>query len=109
MRQEPWKSWLGSIATKESARDCIEWGGEPLRVGIGNGSLCETRIRTGVGIPQVTAITDVCSVADHHSIPIIADGGCRYVGDVAKSLALGASSVMVGSLFAGTKETRVKL
>ena len=96
---------VGSIATKESARDCIEWGADALRVGIGNGSLCETRIRTGVGIPQVTAITDVCSVADHHSIPIIADGGCRYVGDVAKSLALGASSVMVGSLFAGTKET----
>ena len=96
---------VGSIATKESARDCIEWGADALRVGIGNGSLCETRIRTGVGIPQVTAITDVHSVADNHSIPIIADGGCRYVGDVAKSLALGASSVMVGSLFAGTKET----
>ena len=96
---------VGSIATKESARDCIEWGADALRVGIGNGSLCETRIRTGVGIPQVTAITDVYSVADNDSIPIIADGGCRYVGDVAKSLALGASSVMVGSLFAGTKET----
>ena len=96
---------VGSIATKESARDCIEWGADALRVGIGNGSLCETRIRTGVGIPQVTAIADVHSVADNHSIPIIADGGCRYVGDVAKSLALGASSVMVGSLFAGTKET----
>jgi len=96
---------VGSIATKESARDCIEWGADALRVGIGNGSLCETRIRTGVGIPQVTALTDVHSVADTHSIPIIADGGCRYVGDVAKSLALGASSVMVGSLFAGTKET----
>ena len=96
---------VGSIATKESARDCIEWGASALRVGIGNGSLCETRIRTGVGIPQVTAITDVHSVSDNAGIPIIADGGCRYVGDVAKSLALGASSVMVGSLFAGTKET----
>ena len=83
---------VGSIATKESARDCIEWGADALRVGIGNGSLCETRIRIPCRNIQVTAITDVCSVAlikINHSIPIIADGGCRYVGDVAKSLALG--------------------
>ena len=95
----------GSIATKRAAVDLIEWGADALRVGIGNGSLCETRIRTGVGVPQVSALIDVCSVADNHSIPVIDDGGIRYVGDVAKSLGLGASSVMVGSLFSGTKET----
>jgi len=95
----------GSIATKRAANDLIEWGADALRVGVGNGSLCETRIRTGVGVPQVSALIDVCSVADNHSIPVIADGGIRYVGDVAKSLGLGASSVMVGSLLSGTKET----
>ena len=95
----------GSIATKAAAKHLIEWGADALRVGIGNGSLCETRIRTGVGVPQVSALIDVCSVADNHSVPVIADGGIRYVGDVAKSLGLGASSVMVGSLFSGTKET----
>ena len=84
----------GSIATKRAAEHLIEWGADALRVGIGNGSLCETRIRTGVGVPQVSALIDVCSV-----------GGIRYVGDVAKSLGLGADSVMVGSLLSGTKET----
>ena len=95
----------GSIATKESATHLIEWGADALRVGIGNGSLCETRIRTGVGVPQVSALIDVCSVANDNSVPVISDGGVRYVGDVAKSLGLGADSVMVGSLLSGTKET----
>jgi IMP dehydrogenase/GMP reductase len=95
----------GSIATKRAAEYLIDWGADALRVGIGNGSLCETRIRTGVGVPQFSALVDVCSVSDNYSIPCIADGGVRYVGDVAKSLGAGADSVMVGSLLSGTKET----
>ena len=95
----------GSIATKTAAKHLIEWGADALRVGIGNGSLCETRIRTCVGLPQVSALIDVCSVANDNSVPVISDGGCRNVGDVAKSLGLGADSVMVGSLLSGTKET----
>ena len=95
----------GSIATKRAAKDLCDWGYDSIRVGIGNGSLCETRIRTGVGVPQFTALVDVCSVADNAGVPVIADGGCRYVGDVAKSLGVGADSVMLGSLLSGTKET----
>ena len=95
----------GSIATKRAAKDLCDWGYDSIRVGIGNGSLCETRIRTGVGVPQFTALVDVCSVADNFGVPVIADGGCRYVGDVAKSLGVGADSVMLGSLLSGTKET----
>jgi len=95
----------GSIATPEAARALCEWGVDGIRVGIGNGSLCETRIRTGVGLPQITVLSDVCSVADNYSVPCIADGGVRYVGDVAKGLGAGADSVMLGSIIAGTKET----
>ena len=95
----------GSIATSEAARQLCEWGVDGLRVGVGNGSLCETRIRTGVGLPQVTALLDVCSVADDYDVPVIADGGIRNVGDVCKGLGCGADSVMLGSLLAGTKET----
>ena len=95
----------GSIATKEAAKDLCEWGVDGIRVGIGNGSLCETRIRTGVGLPQVSTLFDVCSVADTFGVPCIADGGIRNVGDVAKGLGAGADSVMLGSLLAGTKET----
>ena len=95
----------GSIATKKAAQDLCEWGVDGIRVGIGNGSLCETRIRTGVGLPQISVLSDVCSVADNYSVPCIADGGVRYVGDVAKGLGAGADSVMLGSIIAGTKET----
>ena len=95
----------GSIATKEAATDLCEWGADALRVGVGNGSLCETRIRTGVGLPQVTALLDVCPVADEYNVPVIADGGVRYVGDICKGLACGADTVMLGSLLSGTKET----
>ena len=95
----------GSIATKEAAKDLCEWGVDGIRVGIGNGSLCETRIRTGVGLPQVSTLFDVCSVADTFGVPCIADGGVRNVGDVAKGLGAGADTVMLGSLIAGTKET----
>jgi len=95
----------GCIATKEATKDLCDWGVDGLRVGVGNGSLCETRIRTGVGLPQVTALLDVCSVADGYSVPVIADGGIRYVGDVCKGLGCGADTIMVGSLLAGTKES----
>ena len=92
----------GSICTASAAADLESWGADSLRVGIGNGSMCETRIRAGVGIPQVDAILD-CK--DYVGIPIISDGGCKTTGDIAKALALGADAVMIGSLFSGTKET----
>ena len=95
----------GSIATGDGAKFLCEKGADAIRVGIGNGSLCETRIRTGVGLPQVTALLDVCSIADRYDVPVIADGGIRNVGDVCKGLGSGADSVMVGSLLSGTKES----
>ena len=95
----------GSIATKKATHDLCEWGVDGIRVGVGNGSLCETRIRTGVGLPQVTALLDVCSIADDYDVPVIADGGVRNVGDVCKGLGCGADTVMVGSLLSGTKES----
>ena len=95
----------GSIATKEAAQDLCDWGVDGIRVGIGNGSLCETRIRTGVGIPQVTTLLDVCSVCDTYDVPVVADGGIRNIGDVCKGLGCGADTIMLGSLLSGTKET----
>ena len=95
----------GSIATKEAAQDLCDWGVDGIRVGIGNGSLCETRIRTGVGIPQVTTLLDVCSVCDNYDVPVVADGGIRNIGDVCKGFGCGADTIMLGSLLSGTKET----
>lgn len=95
----------GNVATAEGAKNLCDWGVDAIRVGIGNGSLCETRIRTGIGIPQVTALVDCIKIADGYNIPVIADGGIRIIGDIAKALALGADSVMLGSLLSGTKET----
>ena len=95
----------GSVATGDAVRYVCERGADAIRVGIGNGSLCETRIRTGVGVPQVTALLDCVSVADTYDCPTIADGGVRDIGDVCKGLACGADSVMLGSLLSGTKET----
>ena len=95
----------GCIATSEAAKQLCEWGVDGLRVGVGNGSLCETRIRTGVGLPSVTALLDVCTVADGFDVPVIADGGIRNVGDVCKGLGCGADTIMVGSLLSGTKES----
>ena len=95
----------GSVATGEACEYLCEKGADSIRVGIGNGSLCETRIRTGVGIPQVTALLDCVTVTDSYDIPVIADGGIRNVGDVCKGLACGADSIMLGSLLSGTKET----
>jgi IMP dehydrogenase len=94
----------GNIATKEAAIDLIEAGADALKVGIGPGSICTTRIVAGIGVPQLTAIIDVVSVAKRYNIPVIADGGIRYSGDIVKALAAGANSVMIGSIFAGTEE-----
>lgn len=94
---------VGNIATKEAARD-FSHVADAFKVGIGPGSICTTRVVSGVGVPQLTAIMDVASVAKRHNIPVIADGGIRFSGDVVKALAAGASSVMLGSLFAATEE-----
>lgn len=94
----------GNVATAEGAKALIEAGVNAVKVGIGPGSICTTRIVTGVGVPQITAIMDAVEMADRYDIPVIADGGIRYSGDIAKALAAGASSVMVGSMFAGTEE-----
>ena len=95
----------GNIATGNAAQALIEYGADALKVGIGPGSICTTRIVAGVGVPQITAIDNVVKVAHEHNIPVIADGGIRYSGDVAKAIAAGANTIMVGSLFAGTKES----
>jgi IMP dehydrogenase len=95
----------GNIATAEAAEDLIEAGADALKVGIGPGSICTTRVVSGVGIPQITAIFNVSRVAAGAGVPIIADGGIRYSGDITKAIAAGASSVMIGSLFAGLDES----
>ena len=95
----------GNIATAEAAEDLIAWGADGLRVGIGGGSLCTTRIKTGFGVPNVTSIEEVFKVAEGAGVPIMADGGIKSSGDIAKALAVGADCVMVGSLLAGTKES----
>ncbi|MGX2041312.1 IMP dehydrogenase [Methylocaldum sp. MU1018] len=94
----------GNIATGEAARDLVKAGADAVKVGIGPGSICTTRIVAGVGIPQVTAVANVAEALKGSGIPIIADGGIRYSGDVAKALAAGAYSIMIGGLFAGTEE-----
>jgi IMP dehydrogenase len=94
----------GNIATGEAAKDLIEAGADAVKVGIGPGSICTTRIVAGVGVPQISAIDEVAQVANAMGVPVIADGGIKYSGDVAKALAVGASSVMLGSALAGTYE-----
>ena len=95
----------GNIATAEAAEDLIAAGANALKIGIGPGAICTTRIISGVGVPQVSAIMNCAEVAQKHNIPVIADGGIRQSGDIAKAIAAGASSVMIGSLFAGLKES----
>jgi IMP dehydrogenase len=95
---------VGNIATKDAAKDLINAGADALKVGIGPGSICTTRIIAGIGVPQLTAIMNVYSVAKENGIPVIADGGIRFSGDIVKALAAGASTVMMGSIFAGTEE-----
>ena len=94
----------GNIATAEAALAMVDHGADSVKVGIGPGSICTTRIVAGVGVPQITAINDVYKVLKKKNIPFIADGGIRFSGDVAKAIAAGASSVMLGSMFAGTEE-----
>lgn len=94
----------GNIATADGALALVDAGADAVKVGIGAGSICTTRIIAGVGVPQITAIQNVATALMNHNIPIIADGGLRYSGDISKAIAAGASCVMVGSLFAGTEE-----
>ena len=95
----------GNVATAEGAAALIEAGVDAIKVGVGPGSICTTRIIAGVGVPQMTAIMEACKVAVKHNIPVIADGGIKYSGDIVKALAAGSHSVMIGSLFAGTEES----
>jgi len=95
----------GNVATSEGAQALIDAGADGIKVGVGPGSICTTRIVAGVGVPQISAIIECSKVARAKGIPIIADGGVKYSGDIVKALAVGADSVMIGSLFAGTDES----
>src|SRR5262252_338014 len=95
----------GNVATYEGAKDLISLGIDGLKVGIGPGSICTTRIVTGAGVPQITAILEAARAAQGTGVPVIADGGIKYSGDITKAIAAGASAVMIGSLFAGTEES----
>jgi IMP dehydrogenase len=94
----------GNVATTEATRELIDAGVDAVKVGIGPGSICTTRVVTGSGVPQITAISDCVRAAREHGVPVIADGGVKFSGDVAKAIATGADVVMIGSLFAGTEE-----
>lgn len=102
----------GNVATEAATRDLIQAGADAIKVGVGPGSTCSTRIVTGSGVPQLTAVFDACREAQKHNIPVIADGGVRTSGDIVKALAAGASSVMLGGMLAGCEEspglTRIK-
>jgi IMP dehydrogenase len=95
----------GNVATGDATRDLIEAGASIVKVGIGPGSICTTRVIAGIGVPQITAIYDCATVAKEYNVPIIADGGIKYSGDMTKAIAAGADAIMVGSLFAGTEES----
>jgi IMP dehydrogenase len=95
----------GNVATAEAAHDLISAGVDAVKVGMGPSSICTTRIVAGIGIPQLTAITECARVGERYGVPIVADGGIKYSGDITKALAAGAHSVMIGSLFAGTDES----
>ncbi|MEL7337527.1 MAG: IMP dehydrogenase, partial [Planctomycetota bacterium] len=95
----------GNVATAEGTRDLIDAGADAVKVGIGPGSICTTRVISGVGVPQISAIAAAAGAAKERNIPIIADGGIRFSGDITKAIAAGASCVMIGSLFAGLTES----
>jgi IMP dehydrogenase len=96
---------VGNVATAEGTRALIERGADAVKIGIGPGSICTTRVVTGAGVPQVTAVADCARAATEHGVPVIADGGIKFSGDITKALVAGAHSVMIGSLFAGTEES----
>ena len=102
------KMIYGNIATAEAAKEAVKFA-DAVKVGVGPGSICTTRVISGVGVPQLSAIMEVASVASKKKIPVIADGGIRTSGDIAKALAAGASAVMLGNLFAGTDEAPGKI
>jgi len=95
----------GNVGTRDGARALIDAGADAIKVGIGPGSICTTRVVSGVGVPQITAIAECAAVAEQAGVPLVADGGIRYSGDIAKALAAGADTVMIGSLFAGMEES----
>jgi IMP dehydrogenase len=95
----------GNVATADGARSLIEAGADAIKVGVGPGSICTTRVVAGVGVPQVTAIMECARIGSKAGVPVLADGGIKYSGDIVKALAAGAYSVMIGSLFAGTEES----
>jgi IMP dehydrogenase len=95
----------GNIATREAASDLIKAGADAIKVGIGPGSICTTRVVAGVGVPQISAVMSACEVATKQGIPVIADGGIKYSGDIAKAIAAGANCVMLGSMLAGCDES----
>jgi IMP dehydrogenase len=96
---------VGNVATGEATAACLDAGADVVKVGIGPGSICTTRVIAGVGVPQITAVAECAAVAHARGKTIIADGGIKFSGDVAKAIAAGADAVMIGSLFAGTDET----
>ena len=96
---------VGNVATGEAARMLVENGADAIKVGIGPGSICTTRVVAGVGVPQLSAVYDVFCALKGTGVPLIADGGLRYSGDIVKAIAAGGSSVMIGSLVAGTEES----
>jgi IMP dehydrogenase len=104
-RHENLQIVAGNIATAQAARDLIKHGADAIKVGMGPGAICTTRVVAGAGVPQITAIMDCAEVASKLGIPVIADGGIKFSGDIVKAIASGADSVMIGSLFAGTDET----
>ena len=97
--------FAGNVATAEATHDLIAAGVDCVKVGIGPGSICTTRVVAGIGVPQVTAVADCAEEADKYGIPVISDGGIKYSGDIAKAIGAGAKAVMLGSLFAGTEES----
>ena len=98
----------GNIVTAEAARDLAEAGADAVKVGIGPGSICTTRIVAGVGVPQISAVANVAAALEGTGVPVIADGGIRFSGDIAKAIAAGAYAVMIGGMFAGTEESPVR-
>jgi IMP dehydrogenase len=95
----------GNVATQEGAMDLIKAGVDAVKVGVGPGSICTTRVIAGVGIPQLSAIMETSEVSEKYEVPVIADGGIKFSGDITKAIAAGARSVMIGNLFAGTDES----